>query len=167
MLDLICDTAPFCVARDYAPAAETTGMFRKVDTAGRAIGADAEAVKRLGARIQFVSNDFINTVPAKVLRQTCVDGACVVFRMSCQDLACTWHAAPTAKAKSVYLQEVRLIAASAEGLARAKASVFVAGPQGEHPISLAQLDSSGPAPAGAYDAPVTAEDQARRAPRRP
>lgn len=164
MLDLICDAAPFCVARDYAPAAETTGMFRKVDTAGQPIRADVEAVKRLGVRIQVVSNDFINSVPAKVLRQSCADGYCVVFRTSCEDLTCTWHAAPM-KAGPVHLSEIRLTATSAEGLAQAKTKVFVS--TGGHPISLAQLDSSQPAPAGDYTAPVTAQDQARRAPRRP
>lgn len=164
MLDLICDAAPFCVARDYAPAAETTGMFRKVDTAGQPIRADAEAVQRLGVRIQVVSNDFLNTVPAKVLRQTCAEGACVVFRMACDDLTCTWHAAP-ATAGPVHLREIRLTATRVEGLARAKAKVFVSA--GGHAISLAQLDRSEPAPAGDYTAPVTAEDQARRAPRRP
>ncbi|MBO9543639.1 hypothetical protein [Caulobacter sp.] len=164
MLDLICDTAPFCIARDYAPAAETTGMFRKVDTAGRAIRADEQAVQRLGVRIQVVSNDFINTVPAKFLRQTCADGACVVFRMACDELTCSWQAAPT-KAGPVFLKEIRLTATSAEGLAQAKTKVFVSA--GGYPISLAQLDHSQPAPAGDYAAPVTAEDQARRAPRRP
>ncbi len=161
MLDLICDAAPFCVARDYAPAAETTGMFRKVDTAGRPIQADAEAVKRLGVRIQFVSNDNLKSVPAKILRQTCVEGACVVFRISCEDLTCSWHVAPTAKAGPVYLKEIRLVATSAEGLARAKAQVFVSA--SGHRVSLAQLDKNGPAPAREYTAPVTPEDQARRA----
>jgi hypothetical protein len=161
MLDLICDTPPFCVARDYAPAAESTGMFRKVDTAGQAIQADAEAVKRLGVRIQYVSNDYLNTVPAKALHQACADGVCVVFRMSCDDLTCSWHVAPAVKTGPVYLKEIRLVAASAEGLARAKAQVFVSA--GGHKISLAQLDRNEPAPTGDYTAPVTAEDQPRRA----
>lgn len=164
MLDLICDTTPFCVARDYAPAAEVTGMFRKVDTAGKPIQADAEAVKRLGVRIQYVSNDFLNAVRAQALRQTCVEGACVVFRMACDDLTCSWQAAPM-KAGPVFLQEVRLTATSVEALARAKTKVFVSA--GGHPISLAQLDRSAPATTGDYTAPVTTEDQARRAPRRP
>lgn len=164
MLDLICDTTPFCVARDYAPAAEATGMFRKMDTAGKPIQADAEAVKRLGVRIQYVSNDFLNAVPAQALRQTCVEGACVVFRMACDDLTCSWQAAPM-KAGPVFLREIRLTATSAEGLVQAKAEVFVSA--GGRPISLAELDRSVPAPAGDYTAPVTAEDQARRAPRRP
>ena len=164
MLDLICDTAPFCVARDYAPAAETAGMFRKVDTAGRPIRAAPEAVQRVGVRIEYVANDFLNTVPAQFLRQTCVDGACVVFRMTCDDLTCAWQAAPT-QAGPVFLKEIRLTATSVEALARAKTKVFVSA--GGHPISLVQLDRSAPATTGDYTAPVTAEDQARRAPRRP
>lgn len=161
MLDLICDIAPFCVARDYAPAVETTGMFREVDTAGQAIQADAEAVKGLGVRIQYVSNDYLNRVPAKALRQACADGVCVVFRVSCEDLTCSWHVAPTLKTGPVFLKEIRLVAASAEDLARAKTRVFVSA--GGHRISLARLDKNRPAPAGDYTAPVTAADQARRA----
>lgn len=161
MLDLICDNAPFCVTRDYAPAAETSGMFRKVDTSGRPMAAVPEAVRRLGVRVQYVSSDHLGDIAAQRLRQTCIGAACVVFRMSCQDLTCSWQAAPVAKTGKTQLQEIRLTASSADALARARASVFVSA--NGVPISLAKLGEGRPALPGLYWGPWTADDTVKRA----
>jgi len=160
MLDVVCYLAALCVASDYAPASEVSGFVR-VTHQGRSVVASPEAVERLGARLDFMGGDNFVALRAGSLRQTCVDGACVVFRVSCRDLACTWQAGAAQQANGTsFLSEVRLTATSPEAMARARSAVFVSvRVDGEdRRISLAQLGDGGPADPGRYTAPMWSGD---------
>lgn len=55
MLDLICETTPFCVSREYAATSEVGGMSREVDAEGQPVFAAPAAARALGVRVQFVA----------------------------------------------------------------------------------------------------------------
>lgn len=168
MLDIVCDHTPFCISREYLAASETAGMVVMLGPDGRAVRASAEAVERLGVRIEWVSNDVYTEISPARLRQTCRDDVCVVFRVSCQDLTCSWQAAPVTEGSPPTLSEVRLIAADPAALERAKANVFVAVPG---PIAsllpLSTLGRGEPAPPGDYSGPASEADMADQRSRRP
>lgn len=164
MLDVVCYLAAFCVAPDYAPAMGVSGTLRLLKD-GRPVVAEAQAVQRLGVRLELLVGDNFYTVPAGRLRQTCVDDACVVFRVSCEASTCTWQAAGTqAGEERRVLSEVRLAAASPEALVAAKAAVFVpVEVAGERRlVSLAQLGDGAPTGGEAYLAAPWPGDRTRR-----
>lgn len=163
MFDLVCLAEPFCLTRDYAPAAQAEGPF-PVTFNGRPIEAAPEAVARLGVKVSFAGGDNLITLSADVLRQTCVDGACVVFRSWCEGLTCTWQAGNAGGQPQFFLHEIRLAAVSAEALARARAEIFVTVDGGRRRLSLAQLGEGGPAAPGLYTAPVRPGDRRLRGP---
>ncbi len=153
MLDLVCDYAPICVTRDYAPALELSGIFEVVDREGRKVMPSDATVLRLGVRIEFITGDnFFHIAPEK-LRRTCAEDACVAFRMSCNDLTCSWQVGPMPNQGETQLAEVRLTASSPGAMDRAKANVFVsfASVGGRQRISLAQLGEGQPAAPGLYE----------------
>ncbi|MDG2530320.1 hypothetical protein [Caulobacter endophyticus] len=160
MLDVVCYIAALCVASDYAPASEVSGFVRAMHQ-GRPVVASPEAVERLGARLDFMGGDNFVTLRAGSLRQTCVDGACVVFRTSCANLVCTWQAGAARPANGKpFLAEVRVAATSSEAMARARSAVFVSLEVGGQVrrVSLAQLGEGGPADPGRYTAPMWPAD---------
>ncbi|MBJ7485434.1 hypothetical protein [Brevundimonas sp.] len=167
MQDLICEHVPFCVAREYVAASEISGGLIQIDPDGRAVVASPVAVEATGVRVQFVGNDNLTTIDPARLKQTCIDGACVVFRSSCINLVCTWHIGPLIPDGPTYLQEVRLVGSDARSIARGMENVFISVhvEAGNRKISLAQLGTSAPAPAGTYTGPYTTEDRIGR--RRP
>lgn len=162
MLDLVCLSEPFCVTQAYAPASEAAGMYRVVRD-GRPIEASPEAVARLGVRVRFVVSDNFVTLAADGLRQTCVDGACVVFRTWCEGLTCSWQAGAYRDRSAPFLHEITLQAVSAAALERAKAAVFVSLADGRR-LSLAGLGEGAPADPGLYTAPVRPGDRRLRGP---
>jgi len=163
VLDLVCLSEPFCLTRDYAPASEVVG-FHRVVRDGRPVEASPETVARLGVTVRFVASDNLVTLAADGLRQTCVDGACVVFRSWCEGLTCSWQAGAADGRAEPFLHEIKLQAVSAEALARAKAEVFISLDGGRRRLSLAQLGEGGPAAPGLYTAPVRPGDRRLRRP---
>lgn len=168
MFDIICDHAPFCVSRDFVAASELTGLVVAVDSDGRPLHASPDAIERLGVHIEWVANDVFTDVAPARLRQACRDDVCVVFRVSCQELTCSWQAAPINNDLSAHLSEVRLTASSPAALERGKANVFVAvpGPTVDGLLSLSILGEGDPAPPRAYQGPATEADFADQARRR-
>ena len=118
--------------------------------------------------IEWVANDSFTDISPTRLRQTCRDDICVVFRVSCEGLSCSWQAAPMGDDPLPYLSEVRLTASNPAALERAKRNVFVAVP-GPIPslLSLSTLGEGDPAPSRAYRGPATQADLADQTPRRP
>ncbi|KSB89276.1 hypothetical protein AS593_12040 [Caulobacter vibrioides] len=163
MLDLVCLSEPFCVTRDYEAASEAAGPFRVVRD-GRPVEAAPEAVARLGVKVSFGGSDNLVTLPADGLRQTCVDGACVVFRSWCEGLTCTLQAGAVDGRAEPFLHQISLAAVSADALARARAEVFVSVDGGRRRLSLAQLGEGDPAAPGLYTAPVRPGDRRLRGP---
>jgi hypothetical protein len=162
-LDLVCLAERFCVTRDYAAATEAAGPFHVV-RAGKPVEAAPEAIARLGVKVSLASSDNLVTLSADALRQTCVDGACVVFRSWCEGLTCTWQAGAVDGRAEPFLHGISLAAVSAEALARARAEVFVSIDGGRRRLSLAQLGQGDPAAPGLYTAPFRPGDRRLRGP---
>lgn len=150
MFDLVCQDPTFCITRDYAPAAEVAGMVR-VLKGGQPVVADPEVAARLGVKVQVVASDNFVDLPAEGLRQTCVEGICVAFRVACADLTCSWQVAPLRAQGPLFLREIRLVAATPQALEAAKANVFVAVDERRR-VALAALGEGGPAAPGVYTA---------------
>ena len=150
----------FCISAEYAPASEQAGMVHRIGPDGQRIMASPEAVERLGVRVRWVANDYLTNIAARRLRETCVDGACVVFRMSCSGLTCSWQATPRGDEPIAFLSEARLVADSEAAIAEARCNVFVSvnTPRGVRHVSLEDMQTSTPAPTGRYTGPVSGAD---------
>ena len=126
MLDDPCIPAQheiFCLAPAYREISELTGFLREVGPNGEPVMVAPAKVEELGVRVEMIAQDNFVEIDRNSLRQTCVDDTCIVYRMSCEALACTWDVAPLTDTRET-LSRLRLTTVSASALDDASANIF-------------------------------------------